>query len=487
MEQMKKGWITIAGDRPLELSEDTEHEIPEITEEQRAIVRQIGRTMKAYLDSAEQLLQGKLADIRDLAPIHLSNPGNLFVVACPDGVAIRFDRKTEDKRRTFAGWTNDSLLKLAPLLSQNLIHCYTDRNYTSTIPTTGAELKLFAVDAATKVQHDILSIRAGIDAVIEKPPLLPAPPHKPFCLVSVHNSLELGLVGVMVNAEAKSFEQGQEFITRTKFRFPFGWECIEIYPFVDVQHWRPEYAPLWAENNLFASAVASQFRESYFQQLDPNAAARRLFASLLKSYQELLDTNPKEEILQSFLGKRPNLLCPAEIRVWPKLELGNHVTDFVFREAPGDYLLVELERSTHRLFVKNGDPSRELDHALSQIIDWKRYIEDNLPTVQRELGLSGISASPKSLVVIGRSAELSSENRRKLQTIESNSHKLKIMTYDDVYANAKAVVENLLGPLGDPGGTTQIYYPPKGSSSLPTPNNAKAASHDVNVTLGEQL
>ena len=43
--------------------------------------------------------------------------------------------------------------------------------------------------------------------------------------------------------------------------------------------------------------------------------------------------------------------------------------------------------------------------------------------------------------------------------MENNSPKLKIMTYDDVYDNAKAAIENLLGPIWDEPGNTQIYYP----------------------------
>ena len=78
--------------------------------------------------------------------------------------------------------------------------------------------------------------------------------------------------------------------------------------------------------------------------------------------------------------------------------------------------------------------------------------------MQRELSLSGISANPKSLIVIGRSAPLTPENRRKLVSIENESPKLKVMTYDDVYENAKAIIENLLGPVWDVVGNTQIYY-----------------------------
>ena len=461
MAEMKIGRLTIAPGIPLELSEDAGQELPDLSPEQRLIVNQVGLTMKAYVKAAEDLLEGKFVHIRDLAPVHLSDSGNVSIVACPGGIVMRFERSAGD-RQVLSGWSNQSLSEIAAGLSENLIQCYTDEKQVPATLTGDLEIILSVTAAQNQVKQEMVRIKVGFNAIIKRPLELPGPPRKPFCLLSVQNSFELGLAGVMMDAEAKTSEQGREFITRTKIRFPLGWECIEIYPFVDPQHWQQEYAPLWAESDLLASVVARQFRESHYEQLDPNATARRQFASLLRSYQELLDSNPYEEILQIFLTANPGLLCPAHIKVWPKLALGKHVTDFVFREAIGDYLLVELERSTHRLFLKNGDPSSELNHAQSQIIDWKRYIEDNLATVQKELDLGGISSSPRCLVVMGRSKELTDKNRRKLQALEDSSHKLKIMTYDDVYEDAKAVVENLLGPLGDPGGTTQIYYPPKG-------------------------
>jgi hypothetical protein len=211
--------------------------------------------------------------------------------------------------------------------------------------------------------------------------------------------------------------------------------------------------------NPLATVVGQQFRESHFQSLDPKAEARRQVAELLKSYKDLLDSNPeREEVLQRFLRDHPFLLCPTHTKMWPKLALGARETDFIFQEAVGDYLLVELERATYRLFLKDGHPSRELNHARGQITDWKRYLEDNLSTVQRELGLIGISTNPKSLIVIGRSLSLTREDRRKLVTIENESPKTKIMTYDDVLENAKAVAENLLGPLWESPVKTRIYY-----------------------------
>ena len=140
------------------------------------------------------------------------------------------------------------------------------------------------------------------------------------------------------------------------------------------------------------------------------------------------------------------------------MPLGDHETDFVFREPSGDYLLVELEQPSHPLFRKDGHQRQSLTHAIGQTTDWKRYLEDILPTVQRELGLEGISSNPKSLVVIGRSATLTENNRRTLTTIENTSPKLKIMTYDDVLSNARATLENLLGPLWGLGANTEVYY-----------------------------
>jgi hypothetical protein len=123
------------------------------------------------------------------------------------------------------------------------------------------------------------------------------------------------------------------------------------------------------------------------------------------------------------------------------LRLGSRETDFLFREASGDYLLVELEQSTLRLFRRDGHPTAELNQALGQITDWKRYLEDNLATVQWELGLPGISTNPRSLVVIGRSQSLNPENKRKLNTIENERPKTKILTYDDLLETAGATLK----------------------------------------------
>jgi len=461
-EEMKKGQITFVGANPMALTDVVGEGLEALTEEQKDFVGKVGGTIAAYVKAAKNLLAGRLAHLRDWAPPYLSDPGNVLVACCPEGAVIRYEAKS-DKQRIIAAWMSGDVPEVAAALSQNLIRCHSDRNYTSTVETTGTELQFSTVKLDTGESTNIATARIGFDAVLERPETLPQPPAKPFCLLSVRNTFEIQILGELLSIEPAGGPP-QPFLVRSLMRLPVGWDCIEIFPFVDLEHWRPHYVSTWAENDILAAVVSHQFREAQLNNLDPNVEARRRFSALLQSYRELLDSNPeREEALHSFLTANPALLCPAHIKAWPKLALGAHKTDFVFQEATGDYLLVELEKSTDSLFLKDGHPSRELNHARGQIQDWKRYLEDNLATVQRELGLQGVSASPRSLIVMGRSATLSPDNRRKLVTIENEAPKLKVMTYDDVLENAKAVVENLLGPLWNVQGNTKIYHLPPGA------------------------
>lgn len=248
---------------------------------------------------------------------------------------------------------------------------------------------------------------------------------------------------------------GHRFAVRSRLRLPLGWEAVELFPPFSPEVWSPSVAPSWAETDLLAAAFRRNLLDDRLRALDPYAEARKRTAQLLTEYTGYL-AGP-EEPLHQFLRQNPHLLCPTHIACWSKLPLGKRATDFVFRDAAGDYLLVELERPSHQLFRYDGQQREPLTHAIDQVADWVRYLEDNLTTVQRELGLHGISTSPRCLVVIGRTSSLSDENRRKLVTIENQHPRLKIATYDDVLALAKASAENLLGPLWDPGPNAEFY------------------------------
>ena len=444
----------------MEFKEDPEADAPALTKAQKTNIRRVSRTVKAYVDAVKKLLEGKYAGIRHLVPAYMANPGNVLAALCEDGIVVRFEANGDEKTKVRTGWIREPLPQVARILSQNLVHVHDGGEFEPATPPTGMELRMFIVSGVTGEERDLWKPTVRFDAVLERPTDLPGSPQKPFCLLSVRNSMDIQVGGVEYPSDGDP-KDGHQFIARTTIRLPVGWECIEVYPFVDFSHWDPKWAPVWAQNDILGAVVTAQQREQQLQQLDPNAAARRQFAAMLDSYRQLLDQPPEnEEVLQQFMQNHPELLCPSYGRVWPKLALGDKKTDFVFREAAGDYLLVELEPSTDSLFRKDGHASAKLTHAQGQILDWKRYLEDNLATVQRELELTGMSSNPSSLIVIGRSESLTPDNSRKLTTAENSTPKMRIMTYDDVYDNAKAVIENLLGPMREVSGQTQIYYPP---------------------------
>lgn len=120
--------------------------------------------------------------------------------------------------------------------------------------------------------------------------------------------------------------------------------------------------------------------------------------------------------------------------------------DFLIRKPDGSYILVEIENPKARLFVKSGDFSKELNRAIRQVEDWQEWIENNLQTVERRY--PGIR-SPESLIVIGRSLRLTSEERSRLARRNVNTRgRVTIRTYDDLLEEAKAYVRSLARYLG---------------------------------------
>lgn len=424
---------------------------------QAAALEPITTSVLNYLRAARELAANKYRHLEAEIPKYLSNPGNVLIALCSDGIVIRYEAKqTDGLGQLGAARLEGDIGFGAALLSQNLVHIATPERPRPSSSEFGVEVKLSLVSAATNKERDITAHRVWFQAELQRNSGA-SQGGRPYRLLSVLNMIEFQIHGTFSNQERGGEES---FIAHSTFPLLAGWSCIEVFPDYHLDLWKPDFAALWAENDILGALLVSQTRETRFNTLDPRAAARRRYAKLLKEFRTLLDSNPgREQSLQSFLQQNPVLICPSHTLMRPKLSFGKTVSDFVFREASQDYLLVEIERSTLRLFREDGHPTAELTHAQGQVLDWKRYVQDNLNTVQREMGLQGITPNPYGLVVIGRSKDLSSENRRKLKLMENESPKLRIVTFDDLYDEAKAVIENLLGPIWDTGGETLIFFP----------------------------
>ncbi len=451
-----EGKVFLDGIKPM-VFVDTNKKSESVNNNELSTLNNVAKTVLEYLKAGKEMLENKYHNLREFAPPHLLNPGNALIIQCRDGIVIRYEN-SENSCRILGTLMDNDLPNTASFLSQNVVHCKYDDKKALNYEKVGIPMKISIYNPTTGKSKEMLSAKILFEITISLPQKRPAHTQKPFCLLSVQNRFELCIAGELDGVDES--KKSQEFITRTNMKMPVGWECIEVYPSINSKDWNPDYANIWAENDILASVASRQFNEMHFQSIDPKAEARQQYGIVLNEFKALLDSNPeREQDLQAFLQNHPVLLCPTHTRMWPKLAFGSRVTDFVFRDATQDYLLVELERSTLPLFKKNGHTTAELNHAKGQIGEWKRYLEDNLGTVQRELGLDGISVNPNSVVVIGRSKELTVENKRALVSMANEHPKLKIMTYDDVYENAKAVIENLFGSIWETPGHTKVYYP----------------------------
>lgn len=178
---------------------------------------------------------------------------------------------------------------------------------------------------------------------------------------------------------------------------------------------------------------------SVIQAIDGLSQKINEFELLLKKP----DIHEKKDI-HPFLLENPFILHPNPEDSWSEVPIGlgrEYQMDFMFREADGEYVIVEIENSKHKLFNKNGDFSAPLNHAQRQVEDWQDWIDDNLSTVQKKY--PGI-ISPRGLVIIGRSKDLSDVEKRKLQRRNINLRgRLKVITYDELIANATAYVNSI--------------------------------------------
>lgn len=461
-----KGRVNVQPGRPLEIALDEALQAQEI-ERVETLSPCIGKTLRAYVDAAKQLLSEKYRDIAEIAPAYLRTPCDCLVLVCDDGIVLRWDRGASDPPKVRVAAIQGlpaEVSVLAPIFSERQVYCPLDVG-SFILPEDGPKLQMKVVDEASGSVRNVVELQYGLVVDWGKIRLQDVPSvGRPVPLVSLLNEFEVQLLGELLDTDSEQ-RPGEQFVLRSRARLPVGWESFQIYPPFRPEDWRPEVAMSWAELDLLAAAAGHSLREQQWSQIDPRAETRRQYASLLEEFASLL--NGPEAPLQAFLEQHPTLLSPTHTKMWRKLPFGKRVTDFVFREPGNDYLLVELEAPTRTLFRRDGQVHENLTHAIDQVSDWIRYIEDNRTTVEGELNLVGISNSPRSLVVIGRSADLTDSDKRKLRTIQERQPKLRILTYDQLLENARATVENVLGPIWRTTGSAEVYYisrPVAGSS-----------------------
>ena len=423
----------------------------------------IGKTFRAYLKALKELLATRYSHAADTVPAYMKVSCQITVLRCTDALFVRYDIVDEDdKAKVRVVNTAQPLETVAPAFSDGVVHAPSDpTNWTPS--AEGAKLAMSIIDPTGAATREIMSFSPAIIISPRWPEgvTYPAPPTRPSPVASLLNEFDFEMSGIIEDASPavprEVRTEPTHFTARSRVVLQTGWRAIEVYPLIAERHWLPEAAPQWAETDLLFALFQRNTRDQELTALDGRAEKRRQVVALLSEFETLLAG--AEEPMHQFLKKNPILLYPTCDRLWSKVPFGDHVSDFVVRESPNDYVLVEIEAPHREIFRRDGYLRHEFTHAIGQITDWLSYLADYRADVEATYDMRGISVSPRGLVVIGRSGGLTDDHRRKLATIQERQPRLRILTYDDVIANARAVFEKILGPLSlVVTGNTQVYF-----------------------------
>ncbi len=173
----------------------------------------------------------------------------------------------------------------------------------------------------------------------------------------------------------------------------------------------------------------------------------RKLQSLLADYKQCLTEAEREEDVQQFLRENPFVLNPWGT-IYPKYRLGKeYVCDFLIEDrlAPDFmYIFVEIEPVVTPLFLKSKNRQTEftavLHRALNQLRDWEIWTRDNIAYLRQnfpEFDQAGC------ILVIGRSTNLSSDQRKVVVNENQKAKNLTILTYDDLANRLEGMIDSL--------------------------------------------
>jgi len=221
-------------------------------------------------------------------------------------------------------------------------------------------------------------------------------------------------------------------------RLMAGWDCIEVFPGLKSDNVGSAICLRCGPRTTILSAVliAHSKTPTYYSSTQ-EPAARRQYAELLRAFKALLDANPEREQAFTAFCKLTQCSCAPLIPcVVEGCRSDRRLQDFVFRDAAGEYMLVELERSTLGLFRQDGHPNCRIGpmHRVKfpglEGVTWRT----TYATYKTNLGFVGITANPHGdSLFIGRFDRPGSSGTTQAPGYGKRSPKLRVLTYDDVY------------------------------------------------------
>ncbi len=163
--------------------------------------------------------------------------------------------------------------------------------------------------------------------------------------------------------------------------------------------------------------------------------------NLRNKFLNLLDSEPKEEIIQRFIADNPILLHQFTAqKIIPKPPIfSSYKADFGIVTSQKELLLVEIETTKTKLMKNNGHQHSELTHAFDQVKDWLHIIEEHRISVLSDLKIGKDEVNViKGIVIAGREKGYDADKMRRLKMAEQG--RITFLTYDDLLHALEALI-----------------------------------------------
>jgi hypothetical protein len=174
----------------------------------------------------------------------------------------------------------------------------------------------------------------------------------------------------------------------------------------------------------------------------PSDAVFGLYSLFMQLADLIRDPHTKEGKLHDLLLRNPVAIDPFGLGIRTEVRLGNdYRVDLLIQYEYSDkrILLIELERADISIFTQKGRPRAQVTHSIQQVEDWLRWWRENPSKVPD--GLDG-SVPVEGLVVIGRSADMTEDDRRRLLGL-NHTRLVQVITYDDLLDRIRSLIVTL--------------------------------------------
>lgn len=184
--------------------------------------------------------------------------------------------------------------------------------------------------------------------------------------------------------------------------------------------------PLLASEQDAAWLAHNKIRAQSEKHID-----RDMMAIWLSFAELVADSKANEGHLHDFILKRPVIISEFGDHVISEVSLdGKYFVDLLARRQGmmPKVWLIELEQANHRIITQGGQETKEVTHAVQQVNDWLRWWRSRS---DHPLVKESADVEPRGVVIIGRSSQLTAEDRIKLAH-NNQGRNVEVITYDEL-------------------------------------------------------